>query len=386
MPSTTPRVLITPLNWGLGHATRCIPIIQELLALECEVIIGANGPAAILLQQEFPTLQHINTPGKTIRYGATKIGFLFSLLWQLPALFQQLREERKWVQKFVGDYQPQLIIADNRYGMYHETVPSILITHQLGIKTGMGTIADRLLQQFLYHLIKRFREVWVPDYKGPNSLAGTLSHPNIMPKVPVFYVGPLNRFAKIPSYEATLSRENHGSSLLILLSGPEPQRTLLENILKKQLGDYTGKVTLLRGLPEKMKSHEAPSAADTPLPLYYGPQPIEILDHLPPKELFERIQQADLVLCRSGYTSLMELLPLQKKLLLVPTPGQPEQEYLARYCTKKGFAVCGDQERLVLQDLIDQANKHAYQHLAVNQTEKMGLSQQRVQHYLRSLP
>lgn len=386
MASLTPRVLITPLNWGLGHATRCIPVIQELLALKCDVIIGANGAASILLQEEFPTLLHINTPGKTIRYGTSKVGFLFSLLRQLPALFQQLREERKWVQKFVDEFQPQLIISDNRYGMYHEAVASVLITHQLGIKTGMGKLADQLLQQFLYRLIHRFREVWVPDYSGATSLAGILSHPNNLPKIPVFYMGPLNRFAKFPADQVTLSREEKNSSLLILLSGPEPQRALLENILKKQLVNFKGKVTLLRGLPEKVKRNKAPSAAETPLSLYYGPQSVEILDHLPPKELFERIQQADLLLCRSGYTSLMELLPLQKKLLLIPTPGQPEQEYLAHYCYERGVAVYCVQEKLVLQDLIDQANSYDYRHPAIDSKENIGLVHQRVQHYLRSLP
>jgi len=385
MASPTTRVLITPLNWGLGHATRCIPIIHELQAMQCEVIIGANGAAAGLLQQEFPTLQHINTPGLTIRYGTTKIGFFFSLLWQLPALFRQLREERKWIQELVEEFQPQLIIADNRYGMYHEAVASVLITHQLGIKTGMGKLADQLLQQFLYRLIKRFSEVWVPDYPGAASLAGTLSHPHILPKVPVFYIGPLNRFAKFPTDEVTQNRKVDDSSLLILLSGPEPQRTILESILKKQLINYTGKVTLLRGLPEKARGHEAPAGAATPLPLYYGPQPIEILDHLPPKELFERIQQAHLVLCRSGYTSLMELLPLQKKLILIPTPGQPEQEYLAHYCKEKGVAVSGTQEKLVLRNLIDQANRHDYRHPAIDPTECTGLVHQRVRYYLRSL-
>jgi predicted glycosyltransferase len=384
MPSTSSRVLVAPLNWGLGHATRCIPVIKQLMSLGCEVIIAAEGAASHLLKNEFPSLQHLTTPGKTIQYGKSGIGFFFSMLWQIPSLWRQVKNEQNWIKEIVDRYQPQLIITDNRYGLHHKNVPSVIITHQLGIRSGLGKIADGLLQLFLYQLLNKFNEVWVPDHQGKASLAGSLSHPLRMPNTPVFYIGPLNRFAEFNPVLKNKADTPENPSLLILLSGPEPQRSLLENLLKKQLIDHAGKVTLLRGLPTKSETSPLPSAANHQLPLYYGTQNFTILDHLPPKELLEKIFEAEIILCRSGYTSLMELLPLQKKLILIPTPGQAEQEYLANYCNEKGWAICATQKRLVLPALINIAKAYAYKQ-ADNAPRNTRFMEERVRFYLRSL-
>jgi predicted glycosyltransferase len=374
---------VAPLNWGLGHATRCIPIIKQLMGLGCEVIIASEGAASHLLKNEFPSLQHLTTPGKIIHYSKSGIGFFFSMLWQIPALWRQVKNEQNWIREVVDHYQPQLIIADNRYGIHHKCVPSVIITHQLGIRSGLGKIADGLLQFFLYQLLKKFNEVWVPDHQGQSSLAGSLSHPITMPNTPVFYVGPLNRFAEFNPVLKNNTDSNEHPSLLILLSGPEPQRSLLETILKKQLADYLGKATLLRGLPQKTgTSHSTP--ANQQLPLYYGTQNFTILNHLPPKELLEKILEAEIILCRSGYTSLMELLPLQKKLILIPTPRQAEQEYLANYCNENGWAICATQKRLVMPVLVNKAKTYEYKQADVAPTNTR-LIEERVRFYLRSL-
>jgi predicted glycosyltransferase len=384
MPSASPRVIVAPLNWGLGHATRCIPVIKQLMGLGCEVIIAAEGAASHLLKNEFPSLQYLTTPGKTIYYGKSGIGFFFSMLWQLPSLWHQVKQEQNWIEEIVDHYQPQLIIADNRYGVYHKNVPSVIITHQLGIKSGLGKITDQILQRLLYRLLKKFNEVWVPDHQGQASLAGSLSHPLKMPNTPVFYVGPLNRFAEFnPVLKNNTDTIEH-PSLLILLSGPEPQRSLLETILTKQLADYSGKVTLLRGLPQETGASLS-SPSNQQLPLYYGTQHFTILNHLPPKELLEKIVEAEIILCRSGYTSLMELLPLQKKLILIPTPGQAEQEYLANYCNEKGWAIGATQKKLVLPELVNKAKAYAYKQADVAPTNTK-LIEERVRFYLRSLP
>lgn len=386
MPSAYPRVIVSPLNWGLGHATRCIPLIKELMALGCEVIIATNGAASLLLKNEFPSLQHLTTPGKTIQYSKSHIGFFFSMLWQLPNLWRQVKQEQHWIQEVVDRYQLQLIISDNRYGIHHKNVPSIIITHQLGIKTGLAKIADQLLQKWLYRLLKNFNEVWVPDHQGQGSLAGSLSQPDTMPSIPVYYIGPLNRFAEFNTSRGFLSSiTTKNPSLLILLSGPEPQRTLLENKLKAQVTNYPGKVTLLRGLPQIKTTAEEFAVAQQQFPLFYGAQNIEILQHLPPEELFKKIVEADCILCRSGYTSLMELLPFQKRLILIPTPGQAEQEYLAKYCNKKRWAICSTQKKLELSMLIKKASTYSYQPSSVA-LGNYNLIKERVRFYLRSLP
>jgi UDP-N-acetylglucosamine transferase subunit ALG13 len=395
MNSSSLRVIISPLNWGLGHATRCIPVIRELQALQCEIIIGANGAAANILSREFPELKLIITPGKTIRYSQTRVGFAFAIFWQLPALWQQIRKEKKWLQQQVEIWQPNLIISDNRYGMYHSSVPSVLITHQLGIKTGWGKLADRMVQVLLYRLLKNFKEVWIPDFQGAYSIAGLLSHPIHTPPIPAYYIGLLNRFLlqqktlssiaePTTSTESIWGTQKH-PSLLILLSGPEPQRSILESILKIQIADYAGNVVLLRGLPENNVRDADHSGTHQALSLFYGEEKVQLIDHLAAADLLEKIKNADIILCRSGYTSLMELLPLQKKLILIPTPGQAEQEYLARYCEEKGYAISINQHSIQLNNLINKATKFPYQKLSLITDTKLTTLQERVHFYLRSL-
>jgi hypothetical protein len=356
------------------------------MGLGCEVIIAAEGAAAHLLKNEFPSLQYLTTPGKTIRYSKSRIGFFFSMFWQVPSFWGQVKEENKWIREVVNRYHPQLIIADNRYGIHHKNVPSVIITHQLGIKTGLGKMADRILQQLLYRLLRKFNEVWVPDHQGQSTLAGSLSHPFKMPNTPVYYVGPLNRFAEFNAVTEGMSAlPAKIPSLLILLSGPEPQRTLLEYKLKAQLANYSGKVTLLRGLPQGPSSNDIAAGSHPQFSLLYGAQNIEILQHLPPKELFKKIIEAEFILCRSGYTSLMELLPLQKKLMLIPTPGQAEQEYLAQYCNEKGWAICSTQKKLSLSTLIKKASAYTYQPTCIAPANT-ALIEERLRFYLRSLP
>ena len=392
MKSTPPRILIAPLNWGLGHATRCVPIIRELISQGCEVVIGANGAAAILLRQEFPALQHLTTPGREIRYAKKGVGFALSLLTQLPSLFWQIRAEKKWIRSVAEELKPQLIIADNCYGLHHPNIPSVLITHQLFIPTGMGKLANGLLRSFLYRLIGKFKEVWVPDYEGPVSLGGELSHPVIKPRVPLYYIGPLNRFSEALDNK-NVSTAGADPEILILLSGPEPQRSILESIVKKQLTGVNRKVCLLRGLPGMNQSEAAQvnnlnnrSFTDQQLPLFYGSSHITILDHLPAKELQEKIMHADTILCRSGYTSLMEIVSLHKKLILIPTPGQPEQNYLANYFARNGYAIAVQQHELNLTKVLEESDSFSSTFPAIPTSASMTVLQQRLNYYLRSLP
>lgn len=396
MNNSPPRVLITPLNWGLGHATRCIPVIKELLSQGYEVLIGANGAAATLLRQEFPDLRQLKTPGADIRYAKKGMGLALSMISLLPRLFRQLYEEKRWIRKIARELKPDLLISDNCYGLYHPAIPSVLITHQLNIKTGWGNFFDRPVQVFLYQLLNKFQEVWVPDWETEISFGGALSHPSKKPKVPVYYIGPLNRFSTLATTKDSdlpdETEKEKNLELLILLSGPEPQRSLLETILKKQLAGINKRVCLLRGLPKSgitdaagMNKTESELFNNQQLPLFYGDARISILDHLPANQLQELIQKADIVLCRSGYTSLMELLPLQKKLILIPTPGQPEQHYLANYCKEKGVAITVKQQDLDLSKVLEEAAAFSCQplHFPVNTNTKR--MQERIEHYSRSL-
>jgi len=303
-----PRVLIAPLDWGLGHATRCIPLVKELFILDCEVIIAAENAVAVLLAAEFPSLIFLPLKGYDIRYGGSGKSMTAAIAAQLPKIARNIHHENKWLKKAVIEHNIDLIISDNRPGLYHKTVPCIYITHQLKILTG-NRLGNRIAQKLHYRYINRFTLCLVPDAAGAVNLAGVLSHPEILPSTPVRYIGPLSRFRLVPAEKKY--------DLLILLSGPEPQRTIFEEILLKQLKGYSGKCLLVRGLPGQTTVPSSPN------------ENVEIKNHLEAAALNIAGVQAQLVLSRSGYTTVMDLVKLRQKAILVATPGQPEQEYLS---------------------------------------------------------
>ena len=302
------RILLAPLDWGLGHATRCIPLIRYLQELGCEVVLAADGAVAALLQNEFPDIRIVQLNGYNIRYGKGNSLFL-NLLQQLPSIFNNIRHEQQWLQSFLKTEPFDLIISDNRPGFYSTTVPSVYITHQLLIRSGKGKWMNRLLQRLHTVYIKKFKAVWVPDVDDAVHLAGELSHPAKALVTPV-YLGLLSRMQKVAVAEQ--------NDVLLLLSGPEPQRTILETKLVQSLHSFNGKAVLVRGLPTETTVLNVPSS-------------VTVYTHLPAQELQEVICASQLVVCRSGYTSVMDLIRLQKKAVLIPTLGQPEQEYLTTH-------------------------------------------------------
>jgi len=328
------RVLVAPLDWGLGHSTRCIPIINKLLQQNCEVIIAAEKAGKYVLQQEFPDLVFLDLSGYRIQYSRYKFWMPVKLISQLPKIVYRIYAERRWLNKMVKQHIIGSVISDNRLGLSHKNVHSVYITHQLKIKTG-NRFTESVAQKIHYHFINKYKECWVPDWSGENNLAGELSHPDVMPVVPVKYIGPISRFEKtenIIQYD-----------LLILLSGPEPQRTFLENKIFSDLKHYDGKVFILRGLPGETTISQINNIS------------LDIHNHLPAQKLNQVIQQSKLVISRSGYTTVMDLVKLQKRAVLVPTPGQTEQEYLADYLMKQKLFLCVNQDDFSLPEILKKA-------------------------------
>jgi UDP:flavonoid glycosyltransferase YjiC (YdhE family) len=344
----------------LGHATRCIPLIYTLQELGCNVIIAADGASRTLLVEEFPQLTHLPSPHTEVRYARYQWLFGWAILKLLPRFWLQLQQEQKWIRTTVQRYKIDAIISDNRYGLSHPNIPAVLITHQLGIRTGYGQLADRLVQQFLYRYINRYQEVWVPDRQTEPMLAGALSHPHHLPSAPLEYIGVLNRL-KTNAPDAA----SETTQLLVLLSGPEPQRTLLEKIILKQAASFTGQLLLVRGLPSSQPNNPATASVDPSLAMLYGVARVRIVDHLTTAQLQQVLPSADFIVCRSGYTTLMEMIPLQKKLLLIPTPGQPEQAYLADYADRQRYAPQFLQQNFSLGQAIQVANQYPYRFPAV---------------------
>jgi uncharacterized protein (TIGR00661 family) len=334
-----PRILVAPLDWGLGHATRCIPIIGELLKRDCEVLLAGEGLQTALLKTEFPHLEVLPLVGYRVRYPASGIFMPLKLLWQLPRLSDAIKEEHRWLKRKVRELKIDAVISDNRFGLYHKNIPCIFITHQLLIKSPWRR-TEIFLQKMNYRHIRRFSECWVPDWAGEENLAGELSHPSRMPAMPVHFTGPLSRFTN----RGIAEKKNH---LLILLSGPEPQRTKLENIIVDQISRFNGSAVVVRGLPAV--SSLIPSTGSI---LFYN--------HLPAEELNREMEKAEYIIARSGYSTIMDTLSLGKKCILIPTPGQTEQEYLARYLSGKKMVLAMMQKNFSLPEALRQASEFPF--------------------------
>ena len=302
------RILVAPLYWGLGHATRCIPIINALIENNFEPIVATDSKALMLLKKEFPELTHLKLPSYNICY-SKKSGFLkFKLLRQIPKLLKTIKIENNLVNKIIDEYNISGIISDNRFGVYSSKVPSVYITHQLQVLSGNTTWLTTKIHQTV---INKFDECWIPDYQSDFNLSGSLghlSHANFKTKLK--YIGPLSRFEK--------KRLDSVYDLLILLSGPEPQRTLLEQILIHELKGFAGKILLIKGVVEDKQTK-------------IEQDPFTIYNYMQTKQLEKAINQSKLVVARSGYTTILDLTKLHKKAFFIPTPSQFEQEYLASY-------------------------------------------------------
>lgn len=335
------KVLVAPLDWGLGHATRCIPVIRNLLEAGCDVSLAGEGAQEVILKKEFPGLPFIHLRGYRIQFDV-KPG-IGKILIQISRMLNSIRFEKKWLTRLISQQHFDAVISDNRYGLHHPDIHSIFITHQLQIKSPFGKWSEAVLKRWNYHFINQFRECWVPDGNTAINLAGDLSHPEQLPKTPIHYIGPLSRFEKSGIPE----KPGH---LLIILSGPEPQRTKFEKLIISQLENFSGSVCFIRGLPgssEKLISNE--------LATYHN--------HLNSRELNDEMEKAEFILSRAGYSTVMDLVCLGKKSILIPTPGQTEQEYLARSLHEKQLIFAQAQEGFSLSVALESAKKFNYQFL-----------------------
>lgn len=327
-------ILVCPLDWGLGHATRCIPLIQKFLNEGSKVIIGSSGNQEAILNKEFPDLLFLPLKGYEIEY--SKNGSMIAkMLTQLPKINNAIKEEHKWLDGIISDYQIDVIVADNRYGLWNKKAKSILITHQIFIKAPFG---EWLLEKKTKKYLNNFDEVWIPDFEEENNLSGDLSHKKPLPKNYKF-IGPLSRFSSLRDHRSNSIINEY--DFIAIISGPEPQRTIFEEIILKQLENTSLKGVLVRGLPnsnEKLKIENSN---------------ILVFNHLDTEEFLYYIQKCKVVISRSGYSTIMDLVTLGKKATLVPTPGQTEQEYLAKYHFEKGYFYTQTQSEFDLEKTIN---------------------------------
>lgn len=303
-------IFISALDWGLGHATRCVPLIRQLRHGN-NLIIGTTPLTKIIFDQEFPELQKIELPPYNVSY-SNVLPLWLKLLLNAPRINKVIKQENKLLEKIISEKKIDVVISDNRFGLYSKNAHSVFITHQLFLQT---PIANRVAQRINQKHILNFNEVWIPDNEDEkNNLSGNLSHGMHFHKI-VKYIGALSRLEKGTSLEKKYD-------YLFLISGPEPQQTLFTNALLKKIESFPKlKFALVK-------------------PNNFKPETGKIETFVSPNanHLSIIIQQSKKIICRSGYSTIMDLHQLEvdfKNIIFIPTPGQTEQEYLAVYLQNK---------------------------------------------------
>lgn len=311
-----------------------MPVIAHLLDTGHHVTVAGNEWQRQYLQATFPGIDTVHLEGYNVRYSRHRSSFMLSVFGQIPRLLKTIRQEHQWLLKLAAKKHFDGIITDNRYGLYHPSIPSVILTHQPQMLLGMGAVNDKILMKLHYKMLGRFSNTWLVDVPGKPNLAGRLSHPSVLPRNSR-YIGLLSQMQATGS-----DTEEH---LLILLSGPEPQRSILSAMLWQQVQSYKGKVVFVEGSDNAVTPNNIPSHI-----CHYK--------RITKDELQPLLSKASMVICRSGYSSLMDLTALNKKAIIVPTPGQTEQEYLGRHLhesdvfyssTQKSFDLHKDRKSVV---------------------------------------
>jgi len=335
--SSPSKILIAPLDWGLGHTTRCLPIIDLLLREGHSVTLAAPQKILDFVATTFPEIRKLHLAGYQIEYSKNRAFFTGKIIFQIPKILRAIHQEHQWLRQLVVEEHFNLIISDNRYGLHHTALPCIIMTHQLMIKSGWGKLIDRQLQRLHYRLLKQFKACWVVDESGENNLSGELAHPQQRP-ANAEYIGILSQMTLFPLVEDFLEKQKSTPEILVLLSGPEPMRSQLEATLLPQceaLKNLYHFNFVAGNIHQQVKNFSDNSGFH-----YFSKRSA--------KELAPLLHSADLVICRSGYSTLMDLAALGKKALLIPTPGQTEQEYLAQHLNQKYNTVFVKQSKISL--------------------------------------
>jgi predicted glycosyltransferase len=350
------KILVAPLNWGLGHASRCVPLVRRLLDEGHEVVLGGDGESLTLLRKHFPKLRYTYLAPLNLRYskGTRQV---WAMLKALPLLLLWSIKDHAMLKAVLREEPFDQVISDNRFGLYinHQSsivkssIETVYITHQLHIMLPKGwRWAEGIVSRLHARIYTRFNKVWVPDYADPDrSLAGDLSHPAQMANgkwqlANITYIGPLSRFGNQSSNRQSSNRQSSNRQsydIVAVLSGLEPHRTLLEQDIlaryvnhKSQIINHKSEVLLVQGLMNRPNTR-----------IKRGN--ITIVPYLRDEELVPALLGAKHIIARSGYSTLMDLDALgllndksqiiNHKLELLPTPGQPEQEYLAKRIEQK---------------------------------------------------
>lgn len=313
------KILIAPLNWGLGHATRCISIIRQYLDLGNEVVLGGDGDSLLLLHRTFPKLRVINFPSLELCYDEDAKQRKF--YWRsIPILLRSAIADHYYLRQTLAIEQFDLVISDNRFGFFSRDVHCVYITHQLYPILPKHLFLFQPLVRWLHaRVYNRYDEVWVPDYEDTrDNLSGDLSHGGHFDKR-AKYIGPLSRFSLCANEKKQMGCRINNYSTVAILSGLEPQRTIFEQQILHRFSISTDSLLLVRG---KVSEPQTTIQKNN----------ITIVPNINDSEMVIAMTNAQKIIARSGYSTIMDLeaLGVLSKAELHPTPGQSEQEYLAQ--------------------------------------------------------
>ena len=311
------------MEWGLGHTVRLVPFINKALGEGHTVILASDGASLDFLRYRFPSLDFIRLPFYQVRYPEND-RFFRKLIVQVPGILKAIRRNHRQVNEIVSKYKVTRIICDHRYGLYHSKVHSAFITNQLWLKAPKGwSFGEGLVYWFHRRALTKYSEIWIADFEGVPNLSGLLTHPKQLP-ANARYIGPVSRFEDVVAERPAYSRP---FMVLALVSGPEPQRTIFENLLKIRFGKDKTQAIIFRGLP--------PGSPDE-IPAIAQEGTVLMVNHACDEHLAWHILEAGEIICRPGNSTLSDLTFFGKSALLVPTPGQTEQEYVARHLEAMG--------------------------------------------------
>lgn len=309
------KILIAPLNWGLGHAARCVPLVRKYLSAGDEVLLGGKGESLVLLRRHFPDLRWVELAPLELTYsdGNSQVG---AMVRALPKLARSARQDHKLLAQLLKQEKIDLVVSDNRFGLFSDRVRSVYITHQLHIMLPRGwKWAEPIAERAHRRIWKHYAEVWVPD-RAEHGLSGALSH-GVTQDPRVRFIGTLTRFDGCKGIQIE-SDYAAGYDVVAVLSGLEPQRSLFEKTIMERYAGRAEKVLLVEG-----KINRPPTR------MRHGN--ITRMAHLNDTDMAAALLGAKRIIARSGYSTLMDLdaLGVLSRAELIPTPGQSEQEYLA---------------------------------------------------------
>ncbi len=328
------KVIVCPLDWGLGHSSRMIPVIHRYLKSDCHVILGGSGKSGDLLKATFPELSFISIASHVVRYNGGGKWLVPLLVFRLPGMILSVIKEHRLIRNIVEKHRVDVVVSDNRYGLFCKLAHCIFVTHQVSpLLPPLWQWAEYPVYRVIRMLIHRFDECWIPDIADQEmSLSGKLSHRFKLPRN-ASYIGILSRFEMLPTEALPELAEKY--ELVFVLSGPEPQLGIFFKMALDLALRIHKKTMIIAGFHKESRSV---CLAEEGI--------ITVAPHLGVLHFRQILLHARTIICRSGYSGIMDLVTLGKTALLVPTPGQPEQEYLAEYLSRQGYFTRVHQDEL----------------------------------------